>query len=171
VKTPEDVRGKKMRTLQSPLHLEIWRSVGANPTPIPHPEVYNALQTKVVDLADNTKTNYLNSKWYEVAPYFTVLGHVYAIGGVFVPERWWQRLSPEHRQVIQASFEELIPMQHHLVQYDDEVNLQKAVKLGAKVNIVDDKAAWQKAMTPIWESWAAKTPGGKELVQAVVDAK
>jgi TRAP-type transport system periplasmic protein len=171
VNTPDDVKGKKMRVIQSPLHIAIWKAVGANPTPIPAPEIYNALQTKLVDFADNTKTNYVNQKWSEVAPYFTVLSHVYAIGGMFVSERWWQRLKPEHQKILGDSYQELIPVLHHLIAYQDELSLVQAEKAGTKVTIVRDKEPWRKAMLPIWDEWAAKVPGGKAMIDQILATK
>ncbi len=65
---PADVSGKKMRVIQSPVHIALWEAVGAKPVPIPAAEVYNSMQTGVVDFFDNTATNYLTFKFFEVAP-------------------------------------------------------------------------------------------------------
>jgi tripartite ATP-independent transporter DctP family solute receptor len=169
INTPEDVAGKKMRVIQSPLHIAIWSSVGANPTPIPAPEIYNALDSGLVDLADNTKTNYVNQKWNEVAPHFTVLSHVYAIGGMFVSEAWWQKLSPEHQKILSDSYREMVPIIHHLIAYQDELSLQKAEAAGTTtVTVVRDKEPWRKAMVPVWAEWASKVPGGQEMIDEIV---
>jgi len=165
--TPDDVKGKKIRVIQSPLHISIWQSVGANPTPVPAPEIYNALQTGLVEFADNTKTNFVNQKWNEVAKNFTVLSHVYAIGGMFVSETWWQKQSPEHRKVLADSWAELVPMVHNLVAYQDQLSLEKAKTTGTIVTIVTDKTPWQKAMLPIWGEWAKKVPAGQGLIDMV----
>ncbi|MEO7243365.1 MAG: TRAP transporter substrate-binding protein [Variovorax sp.] len=168
INSPDDVKGRKMRVIQSPLHIAIWKSVGANPTPIPAPEIYNALQTKLVDFADNTKTNFVNQKWNEVAPYFSVLSHVYAIGGMFVSERWWQRLTPADQKILADSWAELVPTLHHLIAYQDELSLQKAAAGGTKVNVVTDKEPWRKAMLPVWDEWTKKVPAGKALVENIL---
>jgi TRAP-type C4-dicarboxylate transport system substrate-binding protein len=98
---PEDVKWPQMRTLQSPLHLQIWSSMGANPTPIPAPEIYNALQTKVVEIADNTATNYVNEKVVRGrAALLDHRAHLRAIGAMFLSERWFQRQKPEHQKVL-----------------------------------------------------------------------
>lgn len=168
INTPDDVKGKKMRVIQSPLHIAIWTAVGANPTPIPAPEIYNALQTKLVDFADNTKTNFVNQKWNEVAPHFSVLSHVYAIGGMFISESWWKKQTPEHQKILAESWAELVPTLHHLVAYQDELSLINAEAQGTKVTIVRDKEPWRKAMLPIWDKWAAKVPAGKAMIDEVV---
>ena len=58
IRKPSDVSGKKMRVIQSPLHIDVWKTVGANPSPISWPEVPNSLQTGVIDFLDNSKSSY-----------------------------------------------------------------------------------------------------------------
>jgi len=167
VNKPEDVRGRKMRTLQSPLHLQIWSSMGANPTPIPHPEVYNALQTKVVEIADNTATNFVNEKWYEVAPYFSTTGHIYAISGLFLSERWYQRQKPEHHAVLKEATASLARALHKEIVDGDAASLGKAAAAGAKIIRIEDKAAWATPMRPIWDQWVGNDAQRRELIQSI----
>lgn len=167
VNKPEDVRGRKMRTLQSPLHLQIWSSMGANPTPIPHPEVYNALQTKIVEVADNTATNYLNEKWFDVAPYFSTTGHIYAISGLFLSERWYQRQKPEHQKVLADATADLARALHKAIVDEDAASLGKAAAAGAKIIRVEDKAAWATPMRPIWDQWIGNDAQRRELIQSI----
>jgi tripartite ATP-independent transporter DctP family solute receptor len=163
--SPDDVKGKKIRVIQSPLHIELWKMLGANPTPIAFPEVYNALQTGVVDAMDNAKTTYLLQKFHEVAPHLTDLGHIYSISAVAFSTNFWKRLTPEQQAIVQAAAEEGIKLQDKLIAEGDEEAMAKVVALGAKYHKVD-KAPWQKAMLPIYESWASKV-GGMEMIRAV----
>ena len=164
---PDDVKGHKMRTIQSPLHLKIWSTVGANPTPIPHPEVYNALQTKIVEIADNTATNYVNEKWYEVAPHYSTTGHVYAIGGLFLSERWYQRQKPEHRKVLADATLAMQRGLHKAIIDSDAASLDKAAAAGAKIHRIEDKNAWATPMRPIWEEWVGTDAVRREYIQAI----
>ncbi len=82
IEKPEDVKGKKMRVIQSPIHIDMWKAVGANPVPIPAPEIYTSLQNKVVDYFDNTTTNYYTFRFYEVAKNFTKLDPHLCNGGM-----------------------------------------------------------------------------------------
>ncbi len=167
VNKPEDVRGRKMRTLQSPLHLQIWSLMGANPTPIPHPEVYNALQTKIVEVADNTPTNYVNEKWYEVAPYFSTTGHIYAISALFVSERWYQRQKPEHQKVLMDVTAVMSKALHKAIVDEDAASLGKAAAAGAKIIRIDDKTPWSTPMRPIWDQWIGTDALRREMIQAI----
>ena len=164
---PEDVKGHKFRTLQSPLHLQIWSSMGANPTPIPAPEIYNALQTKIVEIADNTATNYVNEKWYEVAPHYSTTGHIYAIAGMFLSERWYQRQKPEHQSVLVDATAVLSKALHKAIVDSDAESLGKATAAGAKVYRIEDKSAWATPMRPIWDQWIGTDAQRRDLIQAI----
>jgi TRAP-type transport system periplasmic protein len=171
VEKPEDVVGKKMRTMQVQLHLDAWKAVGANPTPMPFPEVMNALQTGTIDYFDSIGSSYWDLKVYEVAPHMAVLGHIYAVFTMAVSDRWFQRLSPEHQKILESTYQELAPFEHHLVSYHNALGPDKAAKAGATVTYVRDKRPWQDKMKPLWEGWAAKVPDGKALYEAILAVK
>lgn len=167
IATPEDVRGKKMRVLQNPIHVALWQQVGANPVPIPAPEVYNAMQTGVVDYFDNTATNYLTFKFHEVAPHYTNLSHIYAMGTWVVSKTFWDSLPPEHQAVVtQAALEaqaSVAPMQA----IRDEEALAETVTLGATIHQVADKEAWRVLMAPVWAQFAPTIPNAEATIEAI----
>lgn len=167
IRKPEDVAGKKMRVIQSPLHIALWRQMGANPVPIPAPEIYTSLQTKVVDFFDNTPTNYLTFKFFEVAPYYTNLSHVYAIAAWVTSERWFKKLPAAHQKVVVETAREIVPEIHQLLAEQDKVSLAKAKELGATLISIEDKKPWQAKMAPIWEEYGKKIPDGTEMIKAI----
>jgi len=168
IEKPEDVRGKKMRVIQSPLHLELWKAMGANPVPIPAPEIYTSLQTRVVDFFDNTTTNYKTFRFYEVAPHFTKLDHIYALGTWIVGLRWWRTLPKSHQAAIEKSALEIQPVIPELLSKTDDEALAYAKKNGnAKIVIVDDKQPWRAATAKMFAEFAEKIPDGKEIVSLI----
>jgi tripartite ATP-independent transporter DctP family solute receptor len=167
ISKPEDVRGKKMRVIQSPIHIDTWKAVGANPVPIPAPEIYTSLQNKVVDYFDNTTTNYATFRFYEVAKYFTKLDHMFALATWVVDAKWWARLPKAHQDAIEQSAAEIQPLIPQLLAKTDDDALAKAKAAGSEVIVITDKTPWQKLMAPIWEQYSAKIPDGKELVSAI----
>jgi tripartite ATP-independent transporter DctP family solute receptor len=167
IEKPEDVKGKKMRVIQSPIHIDMWKAVGANPVPIPAPEIYTSLQNKVVDYCDNTTTNYATFRFYEVAKNFTKLDHIFAMATWIVDAKWWARLPKADQDAIEKSAGEIQSLIPELLAKTDDAALAKAVEQGAKVFIVKDKAPWQKLMAPIWDQYSAKIPDGKELITAI----
>ncbi|HSM88668.1 MAG TPA: DctP family TRAP transporter solute-binding subunit, partial [Desulfobacterales bacterium] len=77
VQAPADLKGLKIRTMQNPIHLEAFRAMGANPTPMPFSEVFTALQQKTIDGQENPIPTIWLSKFYEVQKYVSLTGHVY----------------------------------------------------------------------------------------------
>lgn len=167
VEKPEDVRGKKMRVIQSPIHAALWQAVGANPVPIPAAEVYNSMQTKVVDLFDNTATNYQALRFYEVAPHYTNLSHVYAMGTWVLAEDFWQKLSAEQQAVISAAATaaqtDLVAVQ----QAQDQKALSETVAEGATIYQVADKQPWIDLMQPVYDQFAPTIPNAQATIEAI----
>lgn len=166
---PEDVAGLKMRVLQSDLHIRLWRYLGANPTPVPITEAYNALETGVVDYMDMTMSGYQALKLYEVVPEFTETGHIWALGVVYVGMQFWNRLSDDEKTALQAAADKAIPYFNKLAADEQAQALAAAVKHGARVHQVD-RALWQKKMVGFWQSYADKV-GGMERINKIVDTR
>lgn len=164
---PQDVRGLKMRVIESPLHIALWRMLGADPTPLAFTETYNALQTGVVDFTDNSISTYYDARLYEVAPNLSMTGHIYSIGAILFADSFWKKLTKEQQDIIADAVKEVIPYQNKLIEQSDQEALKKAEAAGAKVHQVD-QAVWQKAMAPIWQQWAPKV-GGMAAIDAVVN--
>lgn len=169
IRTPADVEGKKMRVLQSQLHINLWRSLGANPTPVPITEAYNALETGVVDYMDMTKSGYYALKLFEVVPSFTETGHIWSLGAVYVSTKFWNGLTDEQRAVFQKTADQVIPFFNELAAFEQNLSLDGAVAKGAKV-IRPDKGPWQKAMAGFWKTEADKV-GGIEKIMQIVNTK
>ncbi|GAB4167089.1 MAG: TRAP transporter substrate-binding protein [Thalassobaculales bacterium] len=169
VKAPADVKGLRMRVIQSPLHIELWKSLGTNPTAVPITEAYNALQTGVVDMMDFTKSGYAQMKLYEVTPYFVNTDHIWALGVMYFGEPFWQSLPADEKAAFQKAADASIPHFNALAKQDHEKSIAEATAKGAKLVTVD-QSAWQKAMEPFWATFAPKV-GGMERIQAVVNTK
>ena len=169
IRKPSDVAGKKMRVIQSPLHIDVWKTVGANPSPISWPEVPNSLQTGVIDFLDNSKSSYWSAKLFEVADHFTELGHIYSVGALIVGTKVWDKMSYTQQVAFEKSADEIVPFQNNLLGYNDDLALAKAVAKGATVHR-PEKGPWAKAMLPIWQQWAPKV-GGMKMINKIVDTK
>jgi len=169
VERPDDVRGKRMRVIPSPLHIELWRSLGANPTQTAITEAYNALQTGVVDMMDFTKSGYAQLKLYEVAPFFTLTNHIWALGVMYFSETFWRTLSAQEQQAIQQAADVSIPHFNALANEDHDRALAEARRANARI-IEPDPQPWRAAMRPFWESFAPRV-GGLDRVMAVADTQ
>ena len=164
---PEDVRGKKMRVIQNPIHIALWEQMGANAVPIPAPEVYNAMQTGVVDYFDNTATNYLTFKFFEVGPHYTNLSHVYAMGTWVMAKPFWDSLPADYQAVVtKAALDAeatVAPVQAEM----DKAALAETAAKGATIHQVADKEAWRALMAPVWAKFAPTIPNAEATIEAI----
>ena len=100
VKTPDDLKGLKIRTMENAAHMQMMRELGAIPTPIPFPELYTALAQKVVDGEENPLALIESMRYYEVQKYVTLDGHFYGPHFIVINEAFYQGLSKEHQKII-----------------------------------------------------------------------
>lgn len=103
IKSPDDLKGMKIRTGENAVHMAMVRALGANPTPISWTEVYTALQQKVVDGMENPPGLFFSMKFYEQQKFLTLNRHLYSVHSAMINERFFQGLSPELRQLVAAS--------------------------------------------------------------------
>ena len=162
-----DLQGKKVRVIQSPTIVRTWQLLGANPSPIPAPEVYLGLQTHVIDGCDGPAANYLTFKWYEVAKHFTKLSYVNTLCFLTFSASWIRKVPKDQLEVLQKTTEELMPEMYAACVSDDETDLAKTVQAGCTVHALTDREAWVKATAPIVDDFASKTPGGQKLVDEI----
>jgi len=164
---PAQLGGKRIRVIQSPLHTELWKAFGANPTPIPIPETYNALQTGVVDMMDLTKSAYAGFKLYEVVPYLNETGHIWATGVVYFSAPFWRSLKDNEKAVLAAAAAEGARYFDQLIVEDEKLSMEKAAAAGGKTVAIADRAAWEQGARGVWASLAPKV-GGLDKIEAIV---
>jgi tripartite ATP-independent transporter DctP family solute receptor len=100
IRTPKDMEGLSIRTMDNPAHMEIVRSLGAKPIPISWAELYTALQTGVVDGEENSIPTFLLGSLQEVQKYMVMDGHVYSQLHMFVNDKWFNGLPKEYQEII-----------------------------------------------------------------------
>ena len=100
IRVPADLKGLKIRTMENPTHMDLMRSMGAIPTPLPFAEVYTALSQGVVDGQENPIGLIETMKFYEVQKYLTLDGHLYSPFPLFINDGFFQKLSPAHQKII-----------------------------------------------------------------------
>jgi len=103
IKTPDDVKGMKIRVMETPLFVNFIKAMGGTPTPIAWPEVYTSLQTGVVDGQENPVGSILSGNLPEVQKYATLDGHVYGVDWFFINEKFFKSLSPELQFIVMDS--------------------------------------------------------------------
>lgn len=100
IRTPDDMKGLKIRTMEVVPHMKLMESLGATPVPIPWLELYTSLQTKVVDGEETTVQNITMGKLYQVQKYLTLTGHVMGVGAFLCNEKWYQSLPDDLKMAL-----------------------------------------------------------------------
>jgi tripartite ATP-independent transporter DctP family solute receptor len=139
VRTPEDAKGLKIRTMENPVHITAWKTLGVNPVPMPWAEVYGALQQKVVDGQENPVPVILNSKLYEVQKYLAMTQHVYSPAPIIISLKKWQSLSKEDQELFLKTAQELAPWQRKLGRDNEQKMLSELEAKGMQIERSKEK--------------------------------
>lgn len=166
VTTPDAVKGKKIRVIQSPLHVELWKAYGALPTPLPIPETYNALKSGVVDMMDLTRSAYVGFRLYEVVPVLVETAHIWASGVAVIAAPFWATLTPEEKEVLRNAIAAATSYFDELILADEAAAAEVAAKAGGRSVPVEDRDAWVKGARGVWQMMADKV-GGLDRVEAL----
>ena len=168
---PEDVKGLKFRIQASDVLEAQFRAVGANPQKMAFAEVYQALQTGVVDGQENTWSNIYSQKFHEVQKTIANTNHGVIDYMVVTNAKWWEGLPADIRKGLSEAMAEATKYTNDLANELNERDRKRIVEAGkAKVVTLskDDVAAWRKAMLPVWEKFEGDI--GRDLIGAAQKA-
>jgi tripartite ATP-independent transporter DctP family solute receptor len=168
ITTLEDMKGLKIRVQQSDLFIAMMQALGANATPIPFGEVYSALQTGVVDGAENNWPSYDSVKHYEVAKFYSLTEHSMSPEALVMSKMSYDKLTPEDQAVVKAAAKESVARMRELWKARETEARQRVEAAGAVVNPVD-KAPFIAAMEPVYGQFVtdAKMQDLVERIRAV----
>jgi len=154
--TPADLAGLRIRMQEAELMIQVMASMGGVPVPMPPGEVYSAIQTGLVDGAENNWPSYVTSfSHYEVAPFFTDNEHVRAPEALVISLNVWNGLSAEQQRVLQqAALDGAQAQRTAWAAVEIEAEAQ-AVAAGAVVTRLTpaQRQAFNDLLTPMWDDW------------------
>ena len=101
-----DIEGLKLRVIPNPINVDWVKALGANPTPLPFPELYAALEQKAVDGQENPVATINSAKFYEVQKYLTLTSHQYNPQSVMISKKFWDGLSAAERKIVEEAVAE-----------------------------------------------------------------
>jgi C4-dicarboxylate-binding protein DctP len=171
LKVPADVKGLKFRIQQSDVLEAQFRALGANPQKMAFSEVYQALQTGVVDGQENTYSNIYSQKFYEVQKTIAETNHGVIDYMVITNAKWWDSLPADVRKGLQQAMDEATTYGNKLsfdINERDKKLIQEAGKAKIQALSKDDLAQWKKAMAPVWKKFEPEI--GKDLIAAAQKA-
>ena len=167
INVPADLAGIKLRTPKGEWRLKMFKSYGANPTPMALSEVFVALQTGVIDGQENPLAQIYSQKFQEVQKYLSLTGHVYTPAYVTVGAQRWAKLPADQRAKLEAIAQGMQEFVYQkAAQLDDE--LLDKMKGAVEINNAD-KDASIAASGAIYKEFGDTVPGGAELVQQAVE--
>jgi TRAP-type transport system periplasmic protein len=148
--SPEDAKGKKLRTFPNEMMRWTLEAMGFGVQIMPLPEVYLAIQQGAVAGQENPIDTIYSNKFYEVAPNVTLTNHVYSPIPMTISEKTWQKLSPADQQAVLRAALEVMPFQRTMIKDSDEKVLAEMASKGAKINRKPNTEAFRKAVQPVY---------------------
>jgi TRAP-type transport system periplasmic protein len=129
----EDLAGLKLRVMQTPIYIDLFKALGANAVPMPFPELYPALEQKAVDGQENPATVIVTSKFYEVQKHITLTRHTYNPQALLISGKFWNKLSDAEKKMLQESAREATVYQRQLSRGREAESIETIRKSGVQV--------------------------------------
>ena len=168
LKAPADFKGLKMRIQSSKVLDAQMRALGANPQVLAFSEVYQALQTGVVDGTENPPSNMYTQKMHEVQKNLTVSNHGYLGYAVIVNKKFWDGLPADIRTALEGAMKEATTYEKAIAQRDNDMALD-AIKKAGKTQVYNlsaqEQAEWRKVLMPVQKQMEDRI--GKDLITAI----
>jgi TRAP-type transport system periplasmic protein len=148
----EDFAGLKLRVIQNPLFIDTFTSLGASAQPMPFPEVYTALEQRVVDGQENPLATILASKFYEVQKHAVLSNHIYSVWAVLMSKRFWDRLTADEQKLILEAAKEATEFERKTIRAFEAKALEELKGHGMQVTTLPEAevAKLQEKTKPVW---------------------
>lgn len=166
--SPEDTKGKKLRTFPNEMMRWQLEAMGFGIQIMPLPEVYLAIQQGAVAGQENPIDTIASNKFYEVAPHVTLTNHVYSPIPMAISEKTWQRLSAADQQAVTRAAREVAPFQRTMIKDNDEKLLADMASKGAKINRKPNTEAFRKSVEPVYAK--AREKYGADVDKVLAEA-
>ncbi len=150
---PEDLRGIKFRVLQSPIYIEMYRSLGGNAVPMAWAETFTAVQQGAIDGLEIPLGIIDQNRYYEVTRFLSLTGHIYSMIGLLMAKRTFDRLPAELKTAVQEAATEARGIQRRQNAEATTGFLTNLRTRGMQINEVPDKAAFRRGVMPMYESF------------------
>jgi tripartite ATP-independent transporter DctP family solute receptor len=167
IKSIDDLKGMKFRVMGNPMFVDMMNSLGGNGVAMGYDQVFSALQTGVVDGAENNPPSFVFDNHYQVAKYYTLDEHLIVPEILVMSKKTWDALAPADQALVKqfaraAQFEERALW----VKYE-QAALDKAKAAGITITEIADKKPFQDAVKPVWDKYGPKYADMIKRIQAV----
>ncbi len=148
--SPDDAKGKKLRTFPNEMMRWTLEAMGFNIQIMPLPEVYLAIQQGAVSGQENPVDTIYSNKFYEVAPNVTLTNHVYSPIPLAISEKTWQKFSPADQKAVTEAAQIAAKFSRTMIAGNDDNQLKEMAAKGAKINAKPNLAAFRAAVQPVY---------------------
>ncbi|MGI0107511.1 TRAP transporter substrate-binding protein [Salinimicrobium sp. WS361] len=169
INTPEDLKGLKMRVMESNTAINMVKHLGGSPTPIAWGELYTALQQGIVDGAENNLPSFYLSRHYEVCKYFVVDEHTALPDELLISTMVWNDLSPQQQKWLKEAAMESSEYQKKIWREAELNAMEEIQKAGVEV-IYPEKELFREKVQPMYEEFS-QDPEMKQLIEAIQEIK
>ncbi len=165
INTPEDLKGLKVRVMESVTAMDMVKSLGGSPTPISWGELYTSLQQGVVDGAENNPPSFYLSRHYEVCKYYSLDEHTVLPDVLIIGTHIWDRLSEQQRVWLKEAVDKSVGYQRKLWAEAEQEALEEVQKAGVTV-VRPDKTAFEEDVKSVYETYS-KDEDMKDLINRI----
>jgi tripartite ATP-independent transporter DctP family solute receptor len=156
VKTIEDLKGLKIRVIGNPIFIAMMNALGGNGVAMGYDQVFGALQTGVIDGAENNPPSYVFSNHYTAAKYYSLTEHLIIPEVLAFSKRAWTALTSEDQALIRKFAREAQMEERELWNNYEQKAMEKAKTAGCEIVEIADKTPFQNAVKPVWDKYGPK---------------
>ncbi|WP_179009006.1 TRAP transporter substrate-binding protein [Winogradskyella forsetii] len=166
IRTPEDLKGLKIRVQNNQMAINLVNSMGGDATPLAYGELYTAIQQGVVDGAENNPPSFVSSNHYEISKYYTLDEHSSVPDVLLIGTKYWNKLSEEQRVWVQEAADESSQAQKKFWQESVEESMKIAKDWGVEI-IHPDKSLFAEKAKPVIENFIKEYPEMADIVNQI----
>ena len=172
INTLADLKGIKLRTMMNDMNADMYKALGAIPTPIPSGEIYSSIQTGLVNGQDNGVYVANSVGYLAIQPNVCMIQHFYSSGVVLVSEKLWKKLSPEEQTLVKDAAVKAGQYQRNWF-WETETKLAKKLEKEGKIKLTypKDRDKWVAAVQPVYKKYFEKYPSWKPIVDKINKTK
>jgi tripartite ATP-independent transporter DctP family solute receptor len=167
IKTIDDLKGLKIRVIGNPIFIDMMNSLGGNGVAMGYDQVFSALQTGVVDGAENNPPSYVFSNHYTAAKYYSLTEHLIIPEVLAFSKKTWGTLSAEDQALVKRFAREAQLEQRDLWKKYEQLAMDKAKAAGSEITEIPDKTPFQNAVKPVWDKYGPKYQDMINRIQAI----
>jgi len=167
IKSIDDLKGLKMRVMGNPMFVDMMNALGGNGVAMGYDQVFSALQTGVVDGAENNPPSFVFDNHYQVAKYYTLTEHLIVPEILVFSRATWDNLSKDDQALIRKLAREAQLDERQLWKKVEEDAMAKMKTSGIEIDTIADKTPFETAVKPVWDKYGAKYGELIRRIQAI----